>query len=128
MNTTAPEKKYRLTFEERPGYLYALVEGEEDSYEISRAFWHEVAAKARSLQARRILIEEQIEMAVSFADVFKLASEIPDMGFGPARIAFVDRYLEQNEINEFGELVAVNRGANGRIFREVDTAVEWLLA
>lgn len=127
MSDTDPTKQYRLTFEERPGYLYALVEGERDSYEISRAFWQEIAAKAASIKSDRVLIHEDIQMAVSFAEVFKLASEIPEMGFGTARIAFVDRYLEQNEINEFGELVAVNRGVNGRIFRDVDTAVEWLL-
>ena len=44
------------------------------------------------------------------------------MGLGQARIALVDCYLEQNEINKFGELVAVNRGVNGKIFNDVKSA------
>ncbi len=49
------------------------------------------------------------------------------MGFGRTRIAFMDRYLEQNDLNEFGELVAVNRGVNTKIFNDLKTAEEWLL-
>jgi hypothetical protein len=49
------------------------------------------------------------------------------MGFGAVYVAFVDRYLDQNEINEFAELVAVNRGLNGKIFNDVTLAIEWLM-
>lgn len=127
MASDETQDKYRLTFEQRPGYLYAYVEGTEDSYEISREFWQKIADKAAETGASRVLIDENIEMAGSFADVFKLASEIPDMGFGRARIAFVDRFLDQSEINEFGELVAVNRGVNGLVFNDLDSAEQWLL-
>jgi len=43
------------------------------------------------------------------------------------RVAFFDRYAEQNQLNEFGELVAVNRGITGKIFNDIQTAEEWLL-
>lgn len=127
MNTVDSAHPYRLTFQEFPGYLYAFVEGEQDNYEISRAFWQEIADKAVDTGAKRVLIEENIEMPGSFADVYKLASELPSMNFGGARIAFVDRFLDHNEINEFGELVAVNRGFNGAVFNDVETARRWLL-
>jgi hypothetical protein len=127
MNTVDSTRPYRLTFQDLPGYLYAFVEGEQDSYDISRAFWQEIAEKAVSMGAKCVLIEENIEMSVSFADVFKLASELPSMNFGGARIAFVDRFLDHNEINEFGELVAVNRGFNGAVFNDIETARRWLL-
>lgn len=121
-------KPYKLTFEERPQYLYAYVEGENDSYEISRAYWDEVAEKVKLLNSSRVLIDENIVESGTFADVYKLASEIPDMGFGRAKLAFVDRFLGQSDINEFGELVALNRGANGRVFNDIRMAEEWLLA
>jgi len=120
------QKQYRLTFEQRDGYLYAYVEGEHDNYEISRAYWLEVADEVARTGAKRVLIDENIVEGASMAEVFRLASEIPAMGFGPTRIAFVDRYLEQNELNEFAALVAVNRGLNGRIFNDTTLAVEWL--
>ncbi len=126
MSEIDPPKGYTLTFEERPGYLYAYVEGQDDTYAISRAYWQEVADKASEIEATRVLIDENILLAGTLAEVFQLASEIPDMGFGRARIAFVDRYLDQNEINEFGGLVATNRGVNGRVFNDKKTAETWL--
>lgn len=120
------EKLYDLTFEKRPDYLYAYVEGEHDSYEISRAYWQEVADEAVRIRSRRVLIDENIVECGSMAECFQLASEIPEMGFGNARIAFVDRYLEQNDVNGFGELVASNRGAQTKIFNDVPSAETWL--
>ncbi|MFT3744427.1 MAG: hypothetical protein QM785_09030 [Pyrinomonadaceae bacterium] len=127
MLSTKPAKPYRLTFEERPSYLYAYVEGEKDNYDISRAYWQEVADMVVRIGSECVLIDENIVESGSFADVYRLASEIPEMGFGRARIAFVDRFLDQSEVNEFGELVALNRGANGRVFNDVKTAESWLL-
>ena len=37
-------------------------------------------------------------------------------------VAFVDRHLDQQEVNEIGGIVANNRGFNGRIFNTVDEA------
>jgi hypothetical protein len=125
---TDPIHRYTLTFEERPGYLYVYVEGPHDSYEISRSFWLRIAQRAAEIEAAGVMIDENIAENVPLADVFKLAAEIPEMGFGDIPIAFVDRYLDQNEANEFGALVAQNRGANGRVFNSTSAAEEWLLA
>ena len=127
MSHTIDQKPYKLTFEIRPSYLYACVEGEHDNYEISRAFWQEIAREVDRLNAERVLIDENIVESVSIAEVFQLASEIPEMGFGSTRVAFVDRYLDQQEVNSFGELVAVNRGLNGKVFNDVREAEAWLL-
>ena len=62
------------------------------------------------------------------AEVFQLASEIPKMGFGSTRVAFVDRYLDQQEVNSFGELVAVNRGLSGKVFNDITEAENWLMS
>jgi hypothetical protein len=50
------------------------------------------------------------------------------MGFSDKKIAFVDRIADQAELNSFGELVAVNRGLNVKIFKSVDEAEKWLLS
>ena len=119
-------KPYRLTFDDRPDLLHARVEGEHDSYEISRQFWKEIAAECERLKATRLLVEEDIPEAVSFADIYAIASELPEMFIGVS-IAFVDRYADQAELNSFGELVAQNRGVRGRFFADAAVAEEWLL-
>ncbi|HLM02940.1 MAG TPA: hypothetical protein VK400_17950 [Pyrinomonadaceae bacterium] len=120
-------KAYRIGFEQRRGYLYAYVAGKHDSLEISLAFWREIAAEAKKSQARKVLIEEDIVEAVSLVEMYQIAAEITQMGFGGVLIAFVDRYLEQKDLNEFGELVATNRGLRAKTFNDVGEAEKWLL-
>jgi len=119
-------KAYRIKFEQRPGYLYAFVSGDRDSLEISLAFWREIAAECKRTQAKKILIEEDIEESVSMLEMYQVAAEIPQMGFADVSIAFVDRFLEQQHLNEFGELVATNRGLRGKVFNDVKEAEKWL--
>ena len=119
-------RNYKLTFEHRRDYLYAYVQGDQDSYEISRAFWQEVADESARKGADRVLIHEDIIESVSMAEVFQLASEIPHMGFASIKVAFVDVYLDQQDVNSFGELVAVNRGFSGKVFNNIPDAEKWL--
>lgn len=112
----------------RSRYLYAYVSGEHDSYEISRSYWQEVSDECARQKAARVLIEEDIREAVSMGEMYRLASEIPELGFFGIRIAFVDRYVEHQDLNQFGELVAVNRGLYGRLFNDIETAEKWLLS
>jgi hypothetical protein len=122
-------KHYRITFENRPEYLYALVEGERDSYEISRQFWSEIAAECERVRPKRLLVEEDLKQQLpSIADTYQGAAERPDMGLVGIRIAFFDVHPDQHEQNQFGELVARNRGINMKVFVDRDEAVRWLLA
>jgi hypothetical protein len=121
-------KDYKLEFERRPGYLYAYVSGEHDSLDISRRFWREIADECKRVKADKLLIVEDIEEVVSTMEMYQIASEIPQLGFTGVRIAFVDRYIEQQPANEFGEIVATNRGVFGKIFNDVREAEAWLLS
>ncbi len=121
-------KPYQISFDNRLQYLYVYVTGERDSYEISRRYWQEVADECGRIKCSKVLIEEDIPEMVSMGEMYQLASEIPELGFFGVRIAFVDRYIEQQELNKFGELVAVNRGLHGKIFNDVVEAEKWLLS
>lgn len=125
---TSDSKPYQITFEQRPQYLYVYVTGKHDSYEISRAYWLEVAEHCRNISCNKILIEEDIPEAVSLAEMYQLATELPQMGFLGVRVAFYDRYAGQHDLNEFGELVANNRGLYGKIFNDINEAETWLLS
>ena len=126
---SAPDlsKPYTLKFEARAGYLHAYVTGKEDSLEISQAIWQDVADEAVRTDAKRVMIEENITDSLTIAEVFQLASDIPKMGFGQRKVAFVDHQLDQGDIHSFGELVALNRGWNGKVFDDAKAAEEWLL-
>ena len=125
MSPTNEIHKYKVTFDEQPGLLKVKVEGIKDSYEISIAYWREIGAECARLGASRVLVEEDIPDAVSYSDMYRIASELPEM-FRDITIAFVDRHAEQAELNEFGELVAQNRGVYGRFFTDTAAAEEWL--
>lgn len=121
------QKPYQISFEHRSDYLYVYVTGLHDSYEISIAYWREVAAECKKSNYKKVLIEEDIPELVAMGDMYRIASEIPLLGFAGVRLAFVDRYSEQQKDNEFGELVATNRGIYGRIFNNIKEAKKWLL-
>lgn len=121
------DKPYRITFDERPGYLHVFVEGSRDSYAISAAYWREIAEVCERNGTTKLFVEEDIPEAVGFSDMYRIAAELPEM-FRGIIIAFVDRYADQTELNTFGELVAQNRGVRGRLFADAEAAEKWLLA
>lgn len=122
-------KDYRLTFDNKPEYLHVLVEGEHDSYDISRRFWSEIATECERLGPSRLLVEEDLkEQLPSIADTYQGAAERQEMGLAGIRIAFLDRHPDQHEQNQFGELVARNRGINMKVFSDRAEALDWLLA
>ena len=121
-------KVYTIEFEYQPEYLYAFVEGDEDSLEITRQFWSELLAECKKFDYRKLLIEENISENVTASEVYEFAKELPNMGFDGISVAFVDRQADHEEINRFGGLVAHNRGMDLKVFEEVQEAKEWLLS
>ena len=119
-------KDYSITFEHRPAYLYAYVTGEKDNYDISRRYWQEISDRIHANGYTSVLVDEDIVETASVIDIFQLVSEFADMGFTGIRIAFYDRRIEHHELNEFGELVASNRGLNGRAFNDYGLAEKWI--
>ncbi len=121
-------KPYELTLEYRPQYLYAFVTGEKDSCEISRRYWQEIADECNKSGIKKVLIEEDIKENISMSDMYRFASEIPELGFHGVRVAFVDRQESQHQMNQFGETVATNRGLVSRVFNNFAEAEKWLLS
>ncbi len=127
MSSSHETKPYRLTFNPKPQYLHVHVESNTDSYELSIRFWNEIAAECKQNKWKKVLVEEDIPEDISVAEAFELASELPQIGFFGVKIAFVDHYIEQEEMNKFSEMVAVNRGLNAKIFTNTNEAEKWLL-
>ncbi len=121
-------KLYNIEFVDRTDYLYAYVSGDKDSLDISRQYWREIADECRRTKKSKVLIVEDIKESVSTTETYQIASEISSMGFAGIKIAFIDQHIEQQELNEFGELVSTNRGLNVKLFNKVEEAEKWLLS
>ncbi len=74
MSEEDPRNQYKLTFEQRSNYLYVYVEGDHDSYEISRAYWREVAEESGRTGMKRVLIDENLPEGGSTTEMFNFAS------------------------------------------------------
>jgi hypothetical protein len=117
---------YEVSFEERSGYFYAYVFGEEDTFAVSQAYWKQVINECYRRGYEKLLVEENFPNQLSPTELFTLILSILELLTKPLKIAFVDRKTEQNDLNMFAETVAVNRGILGRIFIDVPHAEEWL--
>lgn len=126
MNENAEARPYTIVFEDYPTYLYALVHGEKYGYEVLAGFLREIAVECRKRNFRQVLIEENISATASKDDVFRIASELPDLGFSDIRMAYIDRFHEQQDLNEFGQDVAVDHGVDVEIFADQTAADKWL--
>jgi hypothetical protein len=110
------------------GYLHATVTGDNTPADVA-AYLGRIREICAKYGFSRVLIEENLVGppfdAVEIYDVVSAAS----VGVVPAiqRVAFVDTNPEHDFANmQFAETVAVNRGVNVRVFRDVPSAVEWI--
>ena len=122
------DKPYKVTFENRGGYLYAYAQGEEDNYEISAAFWTDIATYCKENCFSKVLVEEDFETDTSVLEKHELMSRGHEAGFTGIKIAFIDRHPEQMKGNLFAETVACNRGLFVKVFSNVEEAENWLLS
>ncbi|VGO17399.1 hypothetical protein PDESU_05995 [Pontiella desulfatans] len=119
-----PVFKYRLVFEDRGFYLYAHLTGE-DSFAASLSYWNEIADKVRELDYRKVLVHEDLMGETDEAEIFDIMMDILPSSTG-IQVAFFDENQTNAEINEFGHLIATNRGADIRIFQSLDDARNWI--
>lgn len=114
-----------IDYQDRGGYLRAYVRGSKDSVATSLAYWKEIADECRRAGTQRVLVVERFDTAVPLTEVFEVAEQLPSIVHG-LTVAFVDEELSELGVNTFGEVVAVNRGAVGKVFPNEADAEEWL--
>ncbi len=128
MNHIELRTDFSLYFETRGEYLYVRIEGSGVDYDVHRECWEKIAEEFRRSQQFRLLIEQNSVEQPSMSDTFQLSSDIAEMGFDDCKFAYVDEKEENRDINEFGEVVALNRGLNCKTFSNMDEAETWLLS
>lgn len=117
--------EFSIAYEDRGSYLYARISGPVDTVPTSLAYWNAVAEECRRRDRAKLLVVEDFQTAAPLPDVFQVAEKLPSIVRG-IQVAFVDRRIDEFEANKFGEDVAVNRGAHGRVFADEASAIAWL--
>ena len=117
--------EYRLTVEDRSEYLHALITGEKDSYDVTMGAVTEIAAACKIRGTSKLLVEHQVSGRLSTLEIFRIASQLPDL-FEGVYVAFVVHLATAPDNGEFLELVARNRGGRGRLFNNPSDADLWL--
>jgi hypothetical protein len=120
------DKPYTIVFQDCPTYLYALVHGDKYGYDVLAAFLREIAEECKKRNFRNVLIEENNSATTSEDDVIRTATELPRLGFANIRMAYIDRFTDQSDLNEFGRQIAVKSGVDVRIFNTFGDADSWL--
>ena len=117
---------YKLTVAEKPGYLHAVVTGENSRETVAR-YLEEIQRECAARNCFQVLIEERLEgPRLGTTSVFEIAAKGSDRAVGHFNaIAYVDVNAEGNRM-EFAETVAINRGLPVRVFSSVVDAENWL--
>ncbi|GAB2501630.1 hypothetical protein GCM10027266_20180 [Arenimonas alkanexedens] len=116
----------KIVFEDRPGYLYARVSGPRDNREISLAYWALVAEQVRLRKTTRLMVVEALGEREGEHEVSFMIDALIEMGLDQIQVAFVVDRIDILGAMEHGEILAIERGANGRVFGSATVAERWL--
>lgn len=117
----------KIHYEERAGYLHALVTGPRDSRDISIAYWTEIAAECARRKARKLLVVEKLGEFEGERNIEGTLDAIFALGLDKLQVAFVVGRVELMPYVEHGEILARERGAtSGRVFGSEAMAERWL--
>ena len=118
---------YILTFEHRPHYLFATVQGDHDNYMISTLYWEEISLEIRRTDYKKLLVYEELKTNASRSDAFQAACSFRKEDFPGVRIAFVDRYNEHSPVNDLALQALRNKGLELENFSRIEDAEQWLV-
>lgn len=113
-----------LTFEVRGDYLYVHLSGK-DSFAASLDYWNQIADQAHKLNLTKVLVHENLEGSVTEGEMFEIMMDVLPASTG-INVAFYDEQSADQTVNELGQLIANNRGADIRIFQSLETAEKWI--
>ena len=118
---------YRIDLEEHPAYLHAIASGEHTAANVAR-FLRDANEACRQRGYTAVLVEVNFTgTSLDFSSIYEVISESSLEGVKLKRVAYVDASTRNPERMRFAETVAINRGVNVRLFRDVDEAKRWLL-
>jgi len=120
------EPLYELTFEERPGYLFAKIQAERLEYYPAQDCLHEIAREIRGLRQTRLMVYREVPSVMPRGQLFFISVKMAE-SFKNVKVALVNPYPDLDEALNFAAITGNDRGANFEVFRDIETAEECLL-
>lgn len=115
-----------LTFEERPGYLYARATALRTNRATAEHHLARIAERCRELGCDKLLVYRDIADVLETASMYAVASHLPVVLPG-VKVAFVNPYDSNQQNMEFGRTIIERRGGMIGLFKTEAAAIEWLL-
>jgi hypothetical protein len=116
----------KIKIEKRAEYLVAKFSGEANLQDIGQRF-EELAERCRKEKKSRLLIDvTAVKAAPTFSDRYRAGERAVVFAQFGIKLAMVGM-AELIDPRRLGELVAQNRGVNGRVFTDLDEARKWLV-
>lgn len=113
-----------VSIHEEPGYLVIAVEGDYEIGDMKRMIQGLMVESEKRGFDRALVDISKIEGPIKQFDRFLIGQHAAELWRPRLRVAVVYR---AEEINRFTEEVATSRGANMRIFPDVESALHWLM-
>lgn len=123
-----PPKLYVVSFKERPEYLYAFIKGDLSLSPTKVECWDKIIRRCREKEYTRLLVVLDGPGNSTELDAYESSRGIIDLGLDGIKIAYVDLDAANYTNNQFGELVADNRGVFAKVFTTESDAHDWLTA
>jgi hypothetical protein len=119
---------YKVTFDQKTGYLHAVVTGTNSKENVVR-YLADILHECVARDCFHVLIEERLEgPRMGTMEIFEIASQGQSQGAGRLpSIAYVDVNSMNISDMKFAENVAVNRGIFVRVFPSVADAERWIV-
>ena len=115
-----------LTFENRPGYLYAHAKAMHTNRATAEYYLDQIAKKCAEVGCHRLMIFRDITQHLEIASMFPVASRLPTVLPG-VKVAFVNPHTFNTRSLEFGRELIAKTGAAIGLFDNADDAEAWLL-
>jgi hypothetical protein len=110
-----------------PGVFAVRMSGEAGGFEQALACWSHVLARVRAEGMGNVLVFLEMQgTTLSEAQLTPLVERLGLSVLGGLRIALVQLQQERYRIDELGSLLAMEHGADARVFPDEGSALVWL--
>jgi hypothetical protein len=116
---------YKVKYEKRRGYLYALMEGPE-SHQAAVQFWENLSKKSEAEDISYFLIVDKVFGTLNKVQLLAVSETVARL-FSGKTIAYVDPKYYSFKDNQLGETVVNDRGGNAKVFHAETEALDWLV-
>jgi hypothetical protein len=125
---TQKDSEININIQKRDGYLYAFFTGNRNELSDTIKYWKTAIEECNKYGYKNLLIEQDLPNPLSITEIYSLIGAIVKMPGNHPKTAFIDRDLEQKDMDSFGLTVASNRGLIAQIFTNISDAEKWLLS